>query len=41
MTGKPDFSKHMVNLASQRLGAKVQEVTDDFLRGSQNNAPGL
>ena len=30
MTGKPDFSKHMVNLASQRLGAKVQEVSDDF-----------
>ena len=30
MTGKPDFSKHMVNLASRRLGAKVQEVTDDF-----------
>ena len=30
MTGKPDFSKHMVNLASQSLGAKVQEVSDDF-----------
>ena len=30
MTGKPDFSKHMVNLASRRLGAKVQEVSDDF-----------
>ena len=30
MTGKPDFCKHMVNLASRRLGAKVQEVSDDF-----------
>ena len=30
MTGKPDFSKHLVNLASRRLGAKVQEVSDDF-----------
>ena len=30
MTGKLNFSKHMVNLASQRLGAKVQEVSDDF-----------
>ena len=30
MTGKPDFSKHLVNLASWRLGAKIQEVTDDF-----------
>ena len=30
MTGKPDFSKHMVNLASQRLGAIIKEVSDDF-----------
>ncbi len=30
MIGKPDFSKHLVNLASWRLGAKIQEVTDDF-----------
>ena len=30
MTGKPDFSKHLVNLASWRLGAKVLEVSDDF-----------
>ena len=30
MTGKPDFSKHLVNLASRRLGAKVKEVNDDF-----------
>ena len=27
MTGKPDFSKHMVNLASRSLGAKIQEDT--------------
>ena len=30
MTEKPDFSKHLVNLASWRLRAKVQEVSDDF-----------
>ena len=30
MTGKPDFSKHMVNLASQRLEAIIKEVSDDF-----------
>ena len=27
---KSDFTKHFVNLASQRLGAIIQEVTDDF-----------
>ena len=30
MTGKPDSSKHFVNLTSQRLEAKVQEVSDDL-----------
>ncbi len=30
MTGKFDFSKYLVNLASRRLGAKVLEVSDDF-----------
>ena len=33
MTGKhenPDFAKHLVNLASQRLGTMVLEVSDDF-----------
>ena len=30
MTGKPDFSKHLVNLASQRLGAIIKKVSDDF-----------
>ena len=27
---QPDFAKHLVNLASQRLGALIQEVSDDF-----------
>ena len=30
MTGKPDFSKHMVNLASSAFGSQGSEVSDDF-----------